>query len=138
MNKRSRTYTALAAVILLTGAVSALADGGNNKNETRLRTRLTGAAIQGKTPEGHADFRSDTRRTRLNVEVEEVNLPDGTVLTASLMHAGVSTSLGSITLSAGLGELELNSEDGDAVPAVQSGDMVTVSNAGKMILAGVF
>ncbi len=80
---KTRRRTVLAGLLLIVGTAGLVAEqgGGGQNNETRLRTRLTGAAIQGKTPEGNADFRSDQRgRTRLNVEVENVNLPTGTVL----------------------------------------------------------
>ena len=135
----------LAAAALLTISLANVvrADHGDNNgqnNQTRLRARLTGPAISGKTPEGQADFRSDDKgRTRLNVEVEDVNLPAGTMLTVSLTHGGTTASIGSIKLSAlGAGELELNSQDGDVVPAVQTGDTITVSNGGTAILVGVF
>ena len=142
MNKRSKLYAVVATAILLTGAMSAFADKGDKGGnvDVRLKTSLTGAAIDGKTPEGSADFRSDAKgRMRLNVEAENGNLPMDTVLTVSLMHTGVSTAVGNITLSAhGSGELELNSQDGAMVPAVQSGDLITVSNGAQAILAGVF
>jgi hypothetical protein len=68
------------------------------------------------------------------VDVENVNLPDGTTLDVSV---GI-TLVGHITLKLGFGELELNSQDGDTVPAVVKGNMVTVANGGTTILAGVF
>jgi hypothetical protein len=143
-----RSHTTLAATLLILGAAVAVrADGdkngqnNNNQNaEMRSKTKLSGAAIQGKTPEGSAEFRSDARgRSRLDVEIENVNLPAGTVLQVSVVHGTVTTAVGMITLSSHFGgELELNSQDGDLVPAVQSGDMITVSNGAVMILAGVF
>jgi hypothetical protein len=139
MKKLSRLQALLTIAVLAAGTVSlAKADhgNGNNNNETRLRTRLAGAAIQGQNPEGNADFRVDAKnRSRLNVEVEHVNLPAGTVLTVSV----AGNVVGHITLSAlGFGELELNSQDGDTVPAVNPGDMVVVSNGATAILTGVF
>jgi hypothetical protein len=140
MKKLSRLQALLTIAVLAVGTASmANADHGNGNNnnaETRLRTRLAGAAIQGQTPEGSADFRVDAKnRSRLNVEVEHVNLPAGTVLTVSVGGSAVGT----ITLSAlGFGELELNSQDGDTVPAVKAGDMVVVSNGATAILTGVF
>ncbi len=114
----------------------------NNGNSTqiRLRTTLAGAAIGGHKPEGNADFRNDNSRMRLKVEVENVNLPDGTVLTVSIIHNGVATVAGTITFrsSSNENELDLDSQNGDMVPAVVSGDMVTVSNGAQTILAGVF
>jgi hypothetical protein len=64
-----RIYAVVATALLVFGTL-AIADQGNG-NQTRLKTKLSGAAIQGKTPEGSAEFRSDSNsRTRLNVEVE--------------------------------------------------------------------
>ena len=143
MKRSLRWKATLAALIMVLGSAEIVrADHGdqNNNNEVRLKTRLAGAAIQGKTPEGSAEFRSDQRgRTKFMVEVENINLPAGTVLDVAVQHNGASQTVGQIKLSAaGSGELELESQDGDTVPAVQAGDMVTVSNAGTTILAGVF
>lgn len=125
--------------MILGGAVIARADKGGSNGEVRLKTGLTGAAIQGKKPGGSADFRSSANnRSRLNVEAEQVNLADGTTLTVSVTHSGTTADVGSINLIAGHGELELNSQDGAVVPAIVSGDIVTVSNSGTAILAGVF
>lgn len=140
MKKRHRMNFALTTLLLTLGAAGWLyADGGNN-NEIRLRTRLAGAVTQGRTPEGNADFRSDNRgRMRLNVEVENLNLPAGTTLQVSIQHGATLTAAGTISLAnSGFGELELNSQDGATVPAVTSGDMVVVANGGVTILAGVF
>ncbi len=143
MKRSFRWKAALAIVIMaLGGAAISRADHGdhNNNNQVRLKTRLAGAAIQDKTPECSAEFRSDSRnRTKFTVEVEKINLPAGTMLDVDVQHNGASQTVGQIKLSAaGSGELELESQDGDTVPVVQAGDMVTVSNAGKTILAGVF
>ena len=115
--------------------------GGPASSQIRLKTRLAGAAIDGITPEGEAEFRSNPSRGRssLKVEAEHVNLPAGTVLTVALQHGTVSTAIGQITLNAfGSGELELDSQDGDTVPAVQKGDTVSISNGAVAILVGVF
>ena len=136
MNRSFRTHAALALALLAIGTASiARADHGNN-DKSRLKTRLAGAAIAGKTPEGSAEFRSESikGRTEFKVEVEHVNLPDGTTLDVSVN----GTVVGHITLKFGGGELELNSQDGDTVPAVVKGDMVTVANGGTTILAGAF
>ena len=122
-------------------AVTALAGAGQlaaKDAETRLKATLTGAAIGNNTPSGSADFRSQTSRTRLNVEVEHVNLADGSVLDVTLTHAGSASNIGHITISLNRGELELESEHGAVVPAVQKGDVITVSNAGAAIVVGSF
>jgi hypothetical protein len=142
MKKVTRFHAMLMAVVLAVGTAAVVrADhGGNNNNETRLRTKLAGGAIQGKTPEGNAEFRMDQKgRTSFKVEVENVNLPAGTVLDVTLTDAGTPTVVGHITLNAfGEGELELQSQDGDTVPAAVKGDIVTVLNAGSPILSGTF
>jgi hypothetical protein len=145
-NVKTSIFSALATALLLSVAVGYVFadDGGkgpNNGNNTqiRLRTNLAGAAIGGKKPGGNADFRMDNGRTRLNVEVENVNLPAGTVLTVAVTHAGATTTAGTITLnSSGEIELELDSQHGDTVPTIASGDMITVSNGAAVILAGAF
>ena len=143
MKQTIRIHAALAAVLLtlaLAHTVRADHGGQNQTQETRLRARLTGQAIQNVTPEGNGDFRSETDRTRLQVEVEHVNLPAGTVLTV-LLQSGASAPvpIGQITLSAsGFGELELDSQHGATVPAVQSGDILSVANGATAILAGAF
>jgi hypothetical protein len=130
-------YAAFVLAATLAMSSSMFAD---SKTEVRLRTQLTGGAIGGITPSGNADFRSDSRgRTRLNVEVEHVNLAQGTMLMVTLTHAGATSTVGTLTLHAtGGGELELDSQDGQTVPAIQSGDVITVMNGGAAILAGVF
>jgi hypothetical protein len=73
------------------------------------------------------------------VEVENVNLPAGTVLTVVVSHAGVATTAGTITLNnLGENELELDSQHGDTVPTIVSGDMIMVMNGTAVILAGAF
>jgi hypothetical protein len=140
----SKLLTLTLAALALTAMASA-DDGGRkgsttNTSEVRLRARLSGPAIQNITPDGSADFRMDDQgRTRLDVEVERVNLPAATVLTVALVHGGVSTNIGMITLSStGFGELELRSDNGNMVPTVQAGDMITVSNGATAFLSGIF
>lgn len=141
MKRVSRFHAMLMVAVLAVGTAAVVrADhGGNNNNQTRLRTKLAGGAINGKTPEGNAEFRMDAKgRTSFKVEVEHVNLP-ATVLDVMLTDGGVSTLVGHITLNAfGEGELELQSQDGDTVPAVVKGDVVTVSNGSSSILSGSF
>jgi len=105
----------------------------------RLEAELVGPAIGGVEPQGDADFRAihradDTVRLRLSVEVEEVNYPDGTMLTVKIEGKPV----GEIILEDGAGELDLDSGAGDMVPYVNKGDTVKVFFGMKKILAGVF
>jgi len=105
--------------------------------EVRIEARLAGAAINGLMPTGHAKFRSrGDGRTELEVEVEHVNLPSGTVL--DVLVDGAQT--GTITLAPTLeGEFEVESEHGQTVPSITSASTVVVTNAqGQTILSGAF
>jgi hypothetical protein len=109
----------------------------NPNGETRLESRLAGAAIGGLLPKGHAKFRSRSNgRRQLNVEIEKVNLPAGTVLDVLIDNSNV----GQITLRPTLeNELELESEHGAIVPTVTPTSTVVVSDAqGNTILSGTF
>jgi hypothetical protein len=109
----------------------------NTNGETRLESRLAGAPIGGLLPKGQAKFRSRSNgRRQLNVEVEKVNLPAGTVLNVLVDNVNV----GQIVLNSTLeNELELESEHGAIVPNIITTSTVVVSDAqGKNILSGTF
>ena len=147
--KASKLCATLAAAILMAASSNTvLASDGNGKgqnntnngtnSQVRLRADLAGSSAMRPKPEGNSQFRNDSGRMRFQTEVEDVNVTDGTVLTVSLVHAGVSTNVGSVTVHGGQGELELDSQNGDAVPTAVAGDMVTVSNGAAVLLAGAF
>ena len=142
MQKLFRMQAVLTAALLALGASQIMSadNGGGGGNGVRLRATLHGAAIQRIRPEGNADFRIDSpTQLRLKVEVENVNLPNGTKLVVSIQHAGSSMNVGTIVLTnAGEAELELESEHGQSVPVVHRGDTVTVSHDSDTIAAGVF
>jgi Domain of unknown function (DUF4214) len=137
---RMRTRTAVAAglllacLLLLSPAVFA---DGNSSTGTKIEAALSGAAINGLTPKGEAEFeqRADGSR-KLEVEVEHVNLPAGTVL--DVLVDGQKA--GSITLNSLLaGEIELETEHGQTFPLVNSRTRVVVADAsGNTIVAGSF
>ena len=130
-------YALLACVALTSLPICpAIADhGGNNKPvETRVRIALTGPAITSVLPQGHADFRTKGTQRQLNVEVEHVLLPAGTILTVHVKGVAVGT----ITLVANAGELELNTDNHAVVPAIKAGDVVTVTMGANVIVSGTF
>src|SRR5215471_4725894 len=101
-----------------------------------LEARLSGPAIAGVTPEGEAEFQllSDGSR-KLELEVEDVNLADGTMLNVLIDGSQVGT----LTLMGHRGELELKTRDGQTVPPVVAGSQVMITDqAGHTILSGVF
>lgn len=105
--------------------------------ETRLRIALVGSAVNGVIPKGHADFRvrADGRKN-FEVEVEDVNLPAGTIFTVLVDNVNV----GQIVLGQFFkGELELETEHGQSVPAINTGTTVAVINsAGATLVVGRF
>jgi hypothetical protein len=104
--------------------------------ETRLRAQLAGAAINGMVPKGASEFRArgDSRR-QFKAQVEDANLPDGTVLNVLLNNQQV----GQITISFMRGELQLNTNDGDVVPVAGLGSTVVITDqAGATIVGGAF
>src|SRR5215471_11621582 len=109
----------------------------NPNAAVRLESRLGGAAINDLTPRGHAKFlmRPDGR-SKLNVEIEKVNLPAGTMLSVLIDN----TTVGQITLGQGLeGELELDTQKGNTVPNVMTTSTIVITNSqNATILSGVF
>jgi hypothetical protein len=105
--------------------------------DARIESRLAGAAIGGLIPKGHARFEVRTNgRRKLNVEIEKVNLPAGTILNVLVDNLKV----GQIVLSSTLeNELELDTEKGNPVPTITTASTVVVTDAqGKTILSGAF
>jgi hypothetical protein len=128
-----RVFSLGAAALLMTLPVLMEA---KSAAETRMRANLTGARIGTLTPSGKADYRARQGSSRLNVEVEDVNVAPGTVLDVYLDGA----QIGTITVAPVIqgGELELNSNDGAMVPSVKSGALVVVKNGASAVVAGVF
>ena len=124
----------LACLLLL--APAALADDSSSQG-TRIVAALSGAAINGLTPKGEAEFEQEADGNRkLEVEVEHVNLPAGTVLDVLVDGQKV----GAITLGPLMaGEIELETEHGQTFPLVNSRTRVVVADAsGNTIVAGAF
>ena len=87
-------------------------------------------------PHGAAEYQlyADGNR-ELEVEIEDVNLPSGTSLTATVN----GTAVGQLILDInGRGRLKLRTEDGQTVPVVNDGDSVNVRNGSTVLVAGVF
>ncbi|HEX8560317.1 MAG TPA: DUF4214 domain-containing protein [Pyrinomonadaceae bacterium] len=104
--------------------------------ETRIESRLAGAAIGGLTPTGVAKFRTRPGNRNLEIEVEKVNLAPGTILNAFVDGAKAGELVIGPTLEA---EFELESERGQFVPDVTTATRVVVTNQqGQTLLSGVF
>jgi hypothetical protein len=119
--------------LLLAGSVLA-----GDFDEVRLRTQLLGGPIGGVAAAGTADFRLRPSRgdRAFSVELENMNLPAGTVLEVLVNGASIGTLRVSGPPARG-GELELNSRDGASVPSFQPGDVVAIRGASGGLLSGV-
>ena len=129
--------SALAAALMLGGLsmlTPAAVTADNRAAETRIQSKLTGGALNGVTPSGSARFRSRGTASNFSVEVEDVALADGTVLTVTLMRGTTAIPAGTLRLALRRGEIDVNTNDGDTVPQAQAGDVVVVSDGGAQAL----
>jgi hypothetical protein len=109
----------------------------DDPNELIIRAVLSGPPINGETPRGKAEHHTKTDgRRKLEVEVEDINLPAGTVLDVFVD----GPRIGSLTLNSFReGELELETEEGQIVPIVNPGTIVSVKTlAGATVVSGAF
>lgn len=106
---------------------------------------LSGAAINGRTPSGRVSWQGNSfcQPLQMQVEVKDVNLPDGTVLPVDACARGTPSNIvGSIRLSGGSGKLFLSKLDGDPnndnVPFcdMRFGDAVKVLRDGTVVVSG--
>ncbi|MET0647143.1 MAG: hypothetical protein ABW208_11020, partial [Pyrinomonadaceae bacterium] len=134
LKRAALAFVALLATLAVLAAAPALA----GDDEIIINAGLSGAAIGGSTPHGKAVFRQRPGNDlKLEVEVQDVNLPAGTVLNVFVGGQQIS---GVITLNSfRVGEVELETERGQAVPAVTNGTTVAVRNqSGANIVTGAF
>jgi hypothetical protein len=99
------------ALVGLHGTPEAAADHCSRGEGT-----LTGPAINGKVPSGKARWQGNDfcQPLQFEVEVKDVNLPDGTVLDVDACPSGTASNVvGRITLRGGSGKLLLSKLDGD-------------------------
>jgi hypothetical protein len=118
--------------LLVTTYRAARADGSSS---TKIEAQLSGAMLNGLIPKGKAEFENENGAQKFEVEVENVNLPDGTVL--NILVDG--TRVGTLTLSGHRGELEIKTNDGGTLPQINSRTRIVITDsAGNTILAGAF
>src|SRR4051812_50109494 len=123
MRRRDLKGLLVAIVTSLVFALAGVAASAGG-DDVITQTTLTGSAIGGLTPKGVAEHRlSADGSRRLKVEVEDVNLPAGTVLNVLVN----GTLVGPLTLNTFReGELQLETNDGQAVPQINAGATVSV------------
>jgi hypothetical protein len=122
-NMRVR-FASLAALVIMGIVCSASPLWGQ---EIRLRARQN-KVINGFEAELRGDFRATANPTRLNAELERINIPVGTRVAFCLVQNGVKSKIGvaRVRMIGGVrvAEVELTINDGDAVPNVSAGDIL--------------
>jgi hypothetical protein len=130
--RRLLSSSALFALVAFLGAVllPASAVAGT---PVSLGTRLTGAAINSIEPEGHAYYHlGKNGNSQFDIEVENVDLPDGTTLNVN--HNG--TEFTTVVLLHGESLWRLQSKLGDTIPAMAAGDTISVTDANGNLIDG--
>ncbi len=103
-------------------------------HSSSLEADLMGEEIMGVMPEGEANWRIESDgMKRMKVEVDDVNLADGTML--SVDACGIF-NIGMIEINGMQGDIDLREKNGDMVPMCNVGDMVSVMNGTTTILSG--
>ncbi|GEM_PF-6265955 len=123
--------------LVVVGAGSLAPDAPRVAAQSGGTTLTRFAALTGSAPaKGQARFRMRANgRTDFSVEVQNVNLPNGTALLVTVNGAAV----GQIAVALGRGQLQLESERGQAVPAVSPGTIVSViAPNGMLVVSGRF
>lgn len=146
MNVKSRLLVGLASFALLAvWAIFASIPEAAADHCSRGEGTLSGPAIAGEVPSGKIKWQGTAfcNPLEFQVEVQNVNLADGSVLTVDACARSTPTNIvGSITLRGGSGSLRLSKLDGDPtndnVPFcdMRTGDAVRVLQGTTVILAG--
>jgi hypothetical protein len=112
-------------------ALLALALMGSASQMSAQQVRLTARrnkVINGIEAQLRGDYRENTTPTRLNADVENINIPVGTPVAFCLLQNGVKTlvGVGKVALVGGIpvATVDLAVTDGDPVPNVNAGDVL--------------
>ena len=111
-----RLLVLLAAVAVITALVNYRSPEAAADHCSRGEGTLTGPALNGKIPSGKVKWQGNAfcQPLEFQVEVQNVNHPDGTVLDVDACASGTPPNVvGSITLRGGAGKLQLSKLDGD-------------------------
>ena len=126
-----------AALVLSIMPISMLVSAARNSTGVVVLTRRANlvSPTGSVNPHGEAEYEVyDSGQRELEIEAEDVNAPNGTIL--SFFVDG--NSVGQASLSDQRARLKLKTEFGQAVPIVNNGSTVQVRNGGTTILTGVF
>jgi hypothetical protein len=93
--------------------------------QLRLSARAN-RRINGFEAELRGDYREKNGPSRLNAELEKINLPAGTAVAFCLVQNGAKSLIGIGHVGGAIptASVELEANDGDAVPKVDAGDVL--------------
>jgi len=118
---RYATVTAILVLAIMSSATVASAQ------QTRLSVRKN-KVINGIEAQLRGDYREDGAPTRLNADLEDINVPVGTKIAFCVLQNGVKTliGVGKVALVGGIPKatVDLNVNDGDTVPNVFASDVL--------------
>jgi hypothetical protein len=127
-------FCALIATMVISRA--APARDQQDANQTRLTATLVGVAPF-TAAHGGAEFEQETSRARFKLEVEDINLADGTAVMVEVNGSPIAG--GSLTVESRKVQLDLDSSNGQTVPVIGPGSTVAVTTtAGATVAAGQF
>jgi hypothetical protein len=126
MKQLSVRLAAIAALALL-GVGSMSQAWAQDAKGIRLTARKN-VAINGFEAQLRGDYRESGTPTRLNAELEHINIPTGTKVAFCTVRNGVSTlvGVGSVRTIGGVltASVELNVNDGEVVPNIDAGNLL--------------
>jgi hypothetical protein len=122
MTIRKMRYGTVAVALVLTIISSAAASA-----QTRLSARKN-KVINGIEAELRGNYRENLAPTRLDADLEDINIPVGTKVAFCVLQNGVRTlvGVGKVALVGGIptATIDLSVNDGDIVPNVNPGDVL--------------
>lgn len=123
MSDRKMRLAGVALVLVLAMMSSASAWAQNVRLSARKNKIINGIEAQLR-----GDYRATPNPSRLNADLENINIPVGTKVAFCLLQNGVKSliGVGQVTLVGGIptASVELNVNDGAIVPNVSAGDVL--------------
>jgi hypothetical protein len=125
--KRMIVRLAATAALVLLGVGSMSQAWAQDAKGVRLTARKN-VQINGFEAQLRGDYRESGTPTRLNAELEHINIPVGTKVAFCTVRNGVSTlvGVGSVRTIGGVltASVELNVNDGEVVPNIDAGNLL--------------
>ncbi len=133
MNRRELMKVGVAGVVAALCPLHVWASGSTS---TLLSASVAGSRV-GKGKATYASNASGSEK-ELEIELERIGLPVGTVLTATITGVTVGTLTVFVEKGTTKAKLKLKSKSGQTVPTVIAGDVINILNATETAAMGTF